>query len=1149
MTHEHQDRQQPDENESHPQNEHYEHHERGSDLYRAVGGGGRPKQPMPPPASLAAVVVLSAAIGAVVTLGFVGKRPSGAAAQPPGRPEQQQHAADNGGKSAALSVEEAQKRIDEARTRADFALQKQQELQDRDDATQRRLYVTQVRLAKQAWDRGDTSLVNQLLEPYRTDKTKQKFRSFACDYLWSATHTVGNTPLRGHVDAVRAVVFTADGAGALTLGDDATLVFWDTANGAKVQNVALEGTVRPLSLYAAEEEQLSRQAGGLAVNSDGLWAAAYGKSISIGTCKRPEQVRRIEDHQSPIISLAMSRDGQFLATGDYQGEIIVHSLPDGKVIQRWIQVRPQALAFGSDGRRLVGGTHDGGAFIWDVASGKLLISATFGQPITSLVVSPDGQTVAVALADRDGVVRLWEPSAGRIRAELRGHTDQVLQVAFAPDSRTLVTASRDQTARMWNTSGSPLKVFRGHLGAVHAAAFSPDGRRIITGGADRTAILWNVDGGQQGEALSDTPPFGYVSGLNFTPSDRQLVGTGSCESSEAFLGTWDLALSNKPIPVQTTSKSGTSLGFSPDGKYMATGEAASLNPTSKSRVRVWNMESGRVTASLAGLVGPINSAVYSSNNRYLAVALGDPDEKSPGVVKLLEAATCTLRQTLPNMAGRTEALFTPDARTLVTVTGSKRRPGDIQLWDPAGGASLGRIDKAKDLEFLTAAAMSPDGQWLVTGHGDLANPTDRDKAKIKVWDLSRRDLVAQFPAVHAAAVTTLAFSRRGVLLASGDTSGVVVLWDFATRKPLPKQLASQGRAIVSMAFDRLGERIATAAQEKCIRLWHVDTGAAKAILELAEGAPAVVRYTPDGKTLVASTSAGGLFLWDADTYRPKAVFRAEGNPAGENGHAGVITCSVPLGADGKLLTGSSDKTIKLWDMRTRTFLQTVISGNQIVSSLAVSPDGSRLIVGTGRFRKTFEPGELIHCDLSQGFNRPATQPLLKGIAVTATVFTPDGGSLVYCGLTSDASHGMRREGGVINLVSGKLSPLAAPDPLSLAVAPDGRLLAVGRADGDVDLWPIDAAGSLGKKPLVLHGHVGAVAALAFSPDGKTLVSGGYDNNAKLWDVATGEDLLTLKHDGAVEAVRFSSDGRILATADRQQVTGGVRLWRAAGDDR
>jgi WD40 repeat protein len=75
----------------------------------------------------------------------------------------------------------------------------------------------------------------------------------------------------------------------------------------------------------------------------------------------------------------------------------------------------------------------------------------------------------------------------------RGHTDIVTGVAFSPDGKTLLTASWDGTARLWEvTTGKEIRQFLGHTGTVFGAAFSPDGKYVITSGADRTARLWDV---------------------------------------------------------------------------------------------------------------------------------------------------------------------------------------------------------------------------------------------------------------------------------------------------------------------------------------------------------------------------------------------------------------------------------------------------------------------------------------------------------------------------------------------------------------------------------------------------------------------------------------------------------------------------------
>ncbi|MBA2306875.1 WD40 repeat domain-containing protein, partial [Candidatus Dependentiae bacterium] len=110
--------------------------------------------------------------------------------------------------------------------------------------------------------------------------------------------------------------------------------------------------------------------------------------------------------------------------------------------------------------------------------------------------SPDGTTVLTASGDC--TARLWDVNTGQQLHILQGHTYAVSSVACSPDGKILITCSNDNTTRLWDViTGQQLHILGEHTQAVTSVAYSPDGKTILTGFNDNTARLWDIKTGQQ----------------------------------------------------------------------------------------------------------------------------------------------------------------------------------------------------------------------------------------------------------------------------------------------------------------------------------------------------------------------------------------------------------------------------------------------------------------------------------------------------------------------------------------------------------------------------------------------------------------------------------------------------------------------------
>jgi WD40 repeat protein len=176
---------------------------------------------------------------------------------------------------------------------------------------------------------------------------------------------------------------------------------------------------------------------------------------------------------------------------------------------------------------------------WQRHHPKLQAVFSHGAKVLSVAFSPDGTTVITA--SYDGTARLWDASTGRQLGHPLTHQDAVRAVAFSPDGTTVITGSEDNTARLWDVStrrqlGRPLT----HQGVVMAVAFSPDGKTILTGCSDEKARLWDVSMGRPiGQPLTHQ---GAVSAVAFSRGGKTVI-TGSWDRTARF---WDVA--TEPLP-------------------------------------------------------------------------------------------------------------------------------------------------------------------------------------------------------------------------------------------------------------------------------------------------------------------------------------------------------------------------------------------------------------------------------------------------------------------------------------------------------------------------------------------------------------------------------------------------------------------------
>jgi len=224
-----------------------------------------------------------------------------------------------------------------------------------------------------------------------------------------------------------------------------------------------------------------------------------------------------------------------------------------------------AASYSPDGSRLVTGSADGTARLWESASSKLLavLEGHFGE-VTDARFSPDGSRLFTT--SKDGTARLWDAASGQPLARLTGHSSLVVMAEFDVHGSRLVTASQDGTARVWNVAtGESLLTLAGHGHLVSSASYSPDGSRLVTASYDATARVWEAASGRTLVTLSGHTE--WVVAAVFSP-DGASIATASQDFTARL---WDAASGKCLVTLSGHSSAVRTVTFSPEGSWLVTG--------------------------------------------------------------------------------------------------------------------------------------------------------------------------------------------------------------------------------------------------------------------------------------------------------------------------------------------------------------------------------------------------------------------------------------------------------------------------------------------------------------------------------------------------------------------------------------------------
>ncbi|KAG0054940.1 hypothetical protein BGZ83_010065 [Gryganskiella cystojenkinii] len=531
--------------------------------------------------------------------------------------------------------------------------------------------------------------------------------------------------------------------------------------------------------------------------------------------------------QAMVDAIACSYDGELLASSYEDHSLRIWNIKTTECLH---VLTGQAsftfcITFSPKGERLSMISQEG-IKTWESKTGNELWTVEKSLYMKEAVaVSADGRLFACGT--KENTVILCDADTGKTSLTLIGHTGTISRVVFSRDGTQLCTTSRDQTVRLWSSTGSSGPVFGGYTGS--GAMFSPSGTQIASNGE---GILRLYDNTQlSGTNMRPRQSHRRPAWVNFVPGERGIfishcsdwikewdLGSGklvrsvtddecsfnqvafsSCDSLVVAMGRqntarlWDLETGQNQIgfDIDHHESCDHTLTLSDGNRLATTGGANS------SEIRVWDRRTGTLEHRLTGHSAEVRSLLFSPNGglQLCSCSSGTGDQ----TIRLWEMSTgqCIATMEVPGRVVSFKIVYSQDGSQLHTaLVYASSDLNAIHTWDTTTGTSI----RVFNTGCATHLDFTPDGQFFVAHSGISWKPTGQNEGTLQVWDMTRGERVWTLGKTEGWMTVAMSPDTQ-FLVSSNRVDGVIRLWDFRTGLEIARTESYRG-GYNSLALDK-----------------------------------------------------------------------------------------------------------------------------------------------------------------------------------------------------------------------------------------------------------------------------------------------------------------------------------------------------------
>ncbi|MEW6128687.1 MAG: protein kinase [Acidobacteriota bacterium] len=521
--------------------------------------------------------------------------------------------------------------------------------------------------------------------------------AFSSDGKWIATASLDNRVvvrdtkslnrafvLSGHTGGVHSLAFSSDGRYLVSAGNE--IISWKVGDFEKVGEIAAGLSGTPAFLPHSSRFNLTTE---------------NGKLIFVDASTGKTTTRQIAGLRQGVA--AISPDGKLRIIIDGEGQVQFADIEQGKAFNTFVAHKDngRSVAFSPDSKLAASASEN--VVLWDALRQTKIATLEYDSLVWSVTFSPDGRFLVSTHGD--GAIVVWDVAERQRIANLNEHSATIYSVAYSPDGERIASTGEDSSIIIWNAeTGQKDAVLMGYQSKINGVAFLPDNQQVISCGFQEPCFLWDIKQGAVTRTFASPVPMSGSNGFAVSADGRWLAsshgvfdiqdGQLRCAFDEKFNHDTDNQWLAQPSQLY-------GLDFSKDGRLLACSGVINGN------LGLLDTANWQVIEHIQAPETPFISLSFSPDGKFLAS--GDDF----GKVELWSVTPLKRLAVLGRHAARVKSVdFSPDGKEIVSASDDKT----IALWN-VGSRSLERRIGAPAAP-IRAVAFSPDGKHIVSGGHD-----------------------------------------------------------------------------------------------------------------------------------------------------------------------------------------------------------------------------------------------------------------------------------------------------------------------------------------------------------------------------------------------------------------------------------------------